>query len=115
LPVIVGGLPVIVGGFGEADGLTNGVLGTVSTGGAATLALGIGVVLGAAVAALAALGSTTAAGTSDDMEPLDQICARFPLLISNAIALRLGSRGAAGKAICLPFIINCTKLASDRE
>jgi hypothetical protein len=101
LPVIVGGLPVIVGGRGEADGLAKGVFGTVSTGGAAaTLTLGIGVVRGAP-AVLATLGSTTAAGTSDVMEPLDQICGRFSLLISNAIALRRGSSGRGGQSYLL--------------
>ena len=87
-------------GFG--DGLGRTCVGTVA------------VVFDVAAAALLFVSGVTAE-TSAEIAPLAQICARLPLFISNSITLRFGFNGTAGGVIAFPFIVSCTKEASDLE
>ena len=74
---------------------------------------------GAAVLAAGAVSLPPAACSTDtvshDIVLVSHMRPRFCLLISNSIALRLGTLGSAGSWIFRPLIINCTTLASDLE
>ena len=97
----------MMGGLGVSLGADVGLGASVCT--VAAVAAGLGFV--AAVvrtvggAPGSADGGVLATGISVEMAPLVQICSRFALFISKTITPRFGSRGATGRAICLPLIV----------
>lgn len=105
---------VFAGVTGFGDGVFAGVDAGVAAGLEAALTDGaVGTLL--AGVCVFAIGTGDAAGTSPDIDPLDQIWARLSLFISNSIVLRFGARGWAGRVIDLPFITRATTFASDFE
>jgi hypothetical protein len=56
-----------------------------------------------------------AVDTSLAIDPLDQILARFSLVISNSMTFLLGFNGASGGVIFFPLIASWTDLARERE